>query len=170
MDRRLFFKCFFSVMGIGTVTAYTYKSYAGSEICPILYRKPRKKKHPNEFLKEIYQEVVDLGDAYNENFIKREFHINLDGNSRNKEEHVVVLIQNADNKEKMHVQVTYFEHRKGSNIIKYARDIKEIFCSLSGETMEMNGCDYEEKEIRPLLRKILQGIRDKKKFLKLLGR
>ena len=48
-----------------------------AHIFPEIFLKQHKK--PEGFLQEICKEVREMGSYPNENFIKREFHINLDG-------------------------------------------------------------------------------------------
>ena len=48
-------------------------------------------RNPADVLWEIYEEISELERIENDSFIKGEFHVNLDGNEENKEEHVVVL-------------------------------------------------------------------------------
>lgn len=74
----------------------------------------------------IYKEVIELGSYKGEDFIKREFFIDLDENQENKEEHVVILHRLTGQKEKITVQVTYFEPKKINRLIKYAKTTKEI--------------------------------------------
>ena len=123
----------------------------------------------SQLAEQLYKEVVELGPYKNEDFIKREFHMDLDSDENNSEEHVVFLIQGAGEKEKMIIQVTYFEAKR-TRIIKYAKDIKTILCHVKGDKIEIKKCDYSEDDIKSLFPDILQGIRNKKKFLKLIDR
>ncbi len=125
-------------------------------------------KRPVELLWEIYEEVAGLKRFANDNFIKGEFHINLDGNMENKEEHIVVLNHFALGQEKMLLQVTYFESRRKNSPVKYAKFIREIECCILEERVEIERSDYSEVEIRSVLPEILEGIRCKKKFLDLI--
>ena len=131
-------------------------------------RKKKIKKDPIAYLTEIHAEVKELGNYENEAFVKREFHTELDGNRENKEEHVVVLIYRVGDRERMLLQITYFASKRKGSPVKYPREIRVILCSLKEDNLEIKHCDYNEKEIESLLPDILQGIRDKKKILKLL--
>jgi len=131
-------------------------------------RKKKIKKDPNLYLAEICTEVKELGSYENEAFVKREFHIELDGNRENKEEHVVVLIYRYGDRERMLLQITYFASKRKGSPVKYPREIRVILCSLKEDNLEINHCDYTEKEIESLLPDILQGIQKKKEILKLL--
>jgi len=93
----------------------------------------------------------------------------LDSDENNSEEHVVFLIQDQGEKEKMVIQVTYYEAKR-TRIIKYAKEIKTILCHVKGDEIEIKECDYSENDIKSLFPDILQGIRNKKKFLKLIDR
>jgi hypothetical protein len=169
MERREFLRYFPRGIIIGVASAHALRSYAKSSIYEVLMSTAQRKKDPNEILKEMYKEVVELGPYKNEDFIKREFHIDLDGDENNSEEHVVFLIQSVGDREKMIIQVTYFEAKR-TRIIKYAKDIKTISCYVKGDKIEIKKSDYSENEIKSLFPDILQGIRNKKKFLKLIDR
>lgn len=125
-------------------------------------------KQPADLLWEIYKEVTELERFENDNYIKGEFHINLDGNEENKEEHIIVLNHFAGGREKMLLQVTYFESRRKNSPVKYAKCVREIDCCILDRRIEIEKCDYNEVEINALLPGILEGIRDTKKFLNLI--
>jgi len=169
MERRAFLKNFPKGIIVGVAAAHALKSYANSAVYKALTSEPGRKKDTNEILKEMYKEVKELGSYGNDDFIKREFHMDLDGNWNNKEEHVVVLIQSVGDKEKMTVQVTYFQPKR-NRFIKYAKDTKVVLCYIKRDEVEIKKCDYNEKEIKALLADILQGIRNKKKLLKLINK
>jgi len=169
MERREFLRNFPKGIIIGLATIHVIKSNVKSSVHEVLTSPPQRKKNPNEILKEMYKEVVELGARKNEDFIKREFHMDLDKDENNSEEHVVFLIQGAGNKEKMTIQVTYFEAKR-TRVIKYAKDIKTILCNIKGDRVEIKKSDYTKNDMKSLFPDILQGIRNKKKFLKLLDR
>ena len=169
MDRRAFIRNFPMGIMIGAATAHALKSIAWPSAYETLKKEPKNKKDPNEILKDIYKEVLEFGIKNKEGFIKKEFHVDLDGNETNSEEHIVVLIYNVRDREKMIVQVTYFETR-GNITMKYAKDTKVISCFIKGEKIEIEKCDYNKKEIKSLLTDILKEIRYKKKLLKLIDR
>ena len=125
-------------------------------------------RNPTDVLRDIYEEISELERIENDSFIKGEFHVNLDGNEENKEEHIVVLNHFAAGQEKMLLQVTYFESRRKNSPVKYAKYVREIECCILGERIEIERCDYNEAEIDSLLPGILEGIRDKKKILDLI--
>ena len=126
------------------------------------------KKTSSEILKNIYLEVKELGTYEDENFLRREFHLDLDLNATNKEEYVMVLSQNIDKIQKMVLQVTYFEQDKKNRYVKNAKETKEIKCEMIGEDFKIKSCDYEEKKLNKVLSRILTGIQEKKKLLKLV--
>jgi hypothetical protein len=169
MERREFLKNFPRGILFGVAAAHVFISNARSSVYDVLTNTLQRKKNPTEILREMYKEVVELGPYENENFIKREFHIDLDSDENNSEEHVVFLIQGAGDKEKMIIQVTYFEAKR-TRIIKYAKDIKTILCHVNGDKIEIKKCDYSENDIKSLFPDILQGIRNKKKYLRLIDR
>lgn len=125
-------------------------------------------RKPADVLWEIYEEISELERIKNDSFIKGEFHVNLDGNEENKEEHIVVLNHFAAGQEKMLLQVTYFESRRKNSPVKYAKYVREIECCIIDHQVEIERCDYNEVEIDSLLPGILDGIRDTKKILELI--
>ena len=128
------------------------------------------KKDPASLLRKIHLEVKEMGFYADENFLRREFHMNLDGNDTNKEEYVMVFSQKIEDREKMLVQVTYFEPEKNNRFVKHAKETREIECNLRSERIEIKKCDYEEKALWIVLNEILRGIRSKKELLKLIGK
>ncbi len=169
MERREFLRNFPRGIIIGAAAVHVFISNARSSVYDVLTNAPQRKKNPAEILKEMYKEVVELGPYNNEDFIKREFHMELDNDENNSEEHVVFLIQGAGEEEKMIIQVTYFEAPR-TRIIKYAKDVKTILCHVKRGEVEIIKSDYSENDIKSLFPDILQGIRNKKKFLKLIDR
>ncbi len=145
-----------------------FTSFASSAPCKFVATQTKQNKDPSKILNEIYKEVSELGSRKNENFIKREFHFDLDKNETNSEEHVVVLIYDVGDRKRMVVQVTYFKSRGINNIIKYAKDIRMVFCSLKKDIIKIEKCDYDDKEIKSILPKVLEGIRKEKKLYKLI--
>ena len=154
---------------ICVVAVCVLNSSAISSIYEPLTKKSKDKENPNEILKEIHKEVKDLGSKGKKGFINKEFHVDLDGNATNSEEHIFVLIYDALDKEKMIVQVTYFE-TKGNRTIKQAKETKEVVCFIKGDKIEIEKSDYSKKEIKPLLTDILKEIRYTKKLLKLIDK
>lgn len=168
MKRRVFFTVIPRIFLVGVVSVYGLKADDVFIVDESVIKKEKHEKDPCEILKEIYKEVKELGKYPTEDFIKRTFHINLDGDESNKEEHVVVLSHKVGDKERMIVQVTYFEYRSRSSIVKHPKEIRTVLCYIKGDNLEIAESDYDEKEIRSLLPEILQGIRNKKKLLKLI--
>jgi hypothetical protein len=125
-------------------------------------------KDTGHWLRAIYDEVKELGFRDHEDFMKREFHFNLDGKWSNREEHIVVLSHPAQNGEKMILQVTYFGEDAGSAHARYPASVREISCLIEGDVIEIMDCGFEEREALDLLPEILKGIRNEKKLLKLI--
>jgi len=169
MERREFLRNFPRGIIISVATTSVFISDAKSSVYEVLTNALQRKKKPTDILREMYKEVVELGPYNGEDFIKREFHMELDSDENNSEEHVVFLIQDQGEKKKMIIQVTYFEAKR-TRIIKYAKDVKTILCHFKGDEVEIKKCDYSENDIESLFPDILQGIRNKKKFLKLIDR
>lgn len=99
-------------------------------------------------------------------FIKREFFVGEDDDDTNKDIHVVILVQEVDEKEKVTIQVTYMERRRGKPVIGIAKYIKLFSYFVSRGQTEIIRSDFEEKEKEYALSGVLQAIKDKKKLLK----
>jgi hypothetical protein len=127
-----------------------------------------QERKPSEILWEIYEEITALDRIEDNLIIKGEFHINLDGNEENKEEHIVVLNHFVGGQERMLLQVTYYEARRKNSPVKYAKCIREIDCCIREKRVEIERCDYNKVEINSLLPGILEGIRDTKRILDLI--
>lgn len=127
----------------------------------------QKKDLPTLML-EIYKEVIELGYRDHEDFIKREFHMNLDGRWDNREEHIVVLSHKEGDGEKMILQVTYFGKMLKSSFARYAEDTREIVGLISHGTIDIIKCGFDECEADKLLPDILEGIKDEKRLLQLI--
>ncbi len=115
----------------------------------------------------IYREVKEMGCRPGEDFIKREFNLDLDGKRENREEHILVLIHNEGNIEKFILQVTFFKTRANYYFTRNAEKISNVTCIVNGDDIEVIENELKEEELNTLLPKILKGIREEKKLLKL---
>lgn len=167
---RTFLKVLIRIIFVVAVSLHMLQAISVLKSSEMFSKKPDRKKTTEEILKDIHKEVTELGKRKDEYFIKREFHFDLDENPTNSEEHIVVLIYETKDKEKMIVQVTYFEAEGPKYSIKYAKDIKLVTCILDSEKLEIEKCDFNNKEMRPLMTDILKGIQEEKKLYKLIDK
>lgn len=167
---RTFLKVLIRIIFVVAVSLHMLQAISVFKSSEMFSKKPDRKKTTEEILKDIHKEVSELGKRKDEYFIKREFHFDLDENPTNSEEHIVVLIYETKDKEKMIVQVTYFEAEGPKYSIKYAKDIKLVTCILDSEKLEIEKCDFNNKEMRPLMTDILKGIQEEKKLYKLIDK
>lgn len=116
----------------------------------------------------IYREVKEFGKYAGDDFINREFHIDLDGRRQNSEEFVVVLIHDTDEGETMILELTYFSDKKTIYSSKYLREVKRIVCTLKQETVRIVESNFSQHELEKILPLILEGIISKKKLLEVL--
>ena len=123
-------------------------------------------KDPSKVLREIYQEVKELGKFPGDEFIKREFFVGKDDDDTYQDIHALILIQNIDEIEKITIQVTYFQPSENDPTVKYAKDMKSISYALLQDEIVIIKSDYDEKERRKFLPQVLRAIRGKKKLLK----
>lgn len=124
------------------------------------------KKDTVRALLAIYKEVRELGYRDTEDFIKREFHLDLDGTMANREEHVVVLSHASGNGDKMILQVTTFSEKASVGYARLPVSTLEISCMIEGDALEIQNSMFGEDESRRLFPDILQGIREEKELLK----
>jgi hypothetical protein len=125
-----------------------------------------KKKDTAKILKEIHHEMKQFENYPGYDFVKREFFVGEDDDDTNKDIHVVILVQDVDQKEKVTIQVTYMERSKGRPVIGIAKYVKVLsFFVIEGQTeIIKSDFDAEGKEI--VLPGVLQAIKNKKKLLK----
>ena len=168
MDLRSYFYKFMWGKGVVTLVLLSLLFLSSLLFSGIAIEEFIQVKKSADLLWEIYEEIAGLERFVNDGFIKGEFHIDLDGNKENKEEHIVVLNHFSSGQEKMLLQVTYFESRRKNSPVKYAKSVREIECCILEKRIEIERCDYSEAEIRSLLPGILEGIRDTKKILDLI--
>jgi hypothetical protein len=128
----------------------------------------KKNTNLERVLIQINQEVCELGFRDNEDFIKREFHFELDGREDNREEHVVVISHPYYNYTRFIMQVTYFEAgvRIGSG--RSAREFKEVCGSIKGDHVEIIRNSFTPEESGFLFPAILTGIQEEKKLYGLI--
>jgi hypothetical protein len=127
---------------------------------------PIEKKNSSKILKEIYQEMVEFEKYPGCDFIKREFFVGEDDDDTNKDIHVVILVQEVDEKEKVTIQVTYMERRKGRPVVGIAKSIRVFSYFVTEDQTEIIKSDFEAREKELVLPGVLKAVKDKKKLLK----
>jgi len=154
----LVIQLWFPITGTASVPLHTaltqYQAAQGEEILAVLFC--------------IFREVKEFGMYDGDNFIKREFHIDVDGRRQNSEEFVVVLIHDTDEGETMILELTYFADKKTIYSSKYVHEIKRIVCSLKQDSIQIVESTFSRKEMDEILPVILEGIISKKKLLEIL--
>jgi hypothetical protein len=128
-----------------------------------------EKKDFSKILRKIYEEVVELGKFPGDDFIKREFFIGPGNDDTYKDIHILILIQNVDETERMTIQVTYFQPSENNPTVKYAKSMKNISCLFERDKIDITKSDYDEKELKKFLLEVLRSIQRKKKLLKKIG-
>jgi hypothetical protein len=166
--RRLFIRNILKGLVLGVSAWLALNCFAQSPASTAQAEKPEIEKKSLDILKEICKEVIEFRKAGKEGFINQEFHLDLDGDPANSEEHVNVLIYDSGGRKKMVLQVTYFETM--NRIVKHAKEIRQIVCFLKGDQMEIERCDYNGKQIKSILSEILKEIRYEKELLKQIDR
>jgi hypothetical protein len=124
------------------------------------------KKDPSKILREIYEEVKELGKFPGDDFIKREFFVGKDDDDTYQDIHALVLIQNINGIEKITIQVTYFKPSEKDPTIKYAEDMKILSYAVLRQEIAILKSDYSEKEQKKFLPQVIRAIRGKKRLLK----
>ena len=157
----------FFIIGAGVVLVLFLISLNGPTGVDGAEKMAARPKHL-EILKQIHDEVKELGRYPGEDFIRREFFIgNEDDDDTNKNQHVAVLIQTIDGLEKMRIQVTTMEPSQENPQVKYATSSKSISCQVGANVVAIQNSDYAEPELEKLAAEILRAVLAKKKLLKL---
>ena len=125
-----------------------------------------KKKDTFKILKEIYQEMKEFEKYPGYDFIKREFFVGEDDDDTNKDIHVVILVQDVDEKKKVTIQVTYMERSKGKPVIGIAKYARVFSFFVLEDQIEIIKSDFDAKGKAIVLPGVLQAIKNKKKLLK----
>lgn len=162
---RWYFRCFLLVVLVNLFMLSGVLFFSQLFGNTLFFSDKKNEKNPHVLLRNIFLEIKEMGNYEGENFSKREFFLNLDGNDNNKEEQVVILIHDFMNMEKMVIQVTYFTSKK-EKFVKYAALTKSIESVFLNEDLALIKNDYSEEETLPILENILTGIIKKKKILK----
>jgi len=168
MERLPFLRYFLKTFILGIIATSFFIPCAESAASINLVTVQKEARKPEEILKEIYDEVVELGGYEEEDFVRRDFFMDLEDEDRSKAEHVVVLIRKEGKKEIMLLQVTYLESRRKESTIKFATSTKQISSFIKGNKIEIEETNYDEDEVKSLLPKILENIKLKKEYLKLI--
>lgn len=120
-----------------------------------------------QVLKQIFDEVKELGPYPGETFIKHEFFLGPADDDSYKREHVVVIIQVVGGVERMRIQVTDMKTRPDNPRIQLAGRAWAISCSVnSGGRLAILRSDYSDQELARVAPDILRAVREKKKLLK----
>jgi hypothetical protein len=117
-------------------------------------------------LRKIHREIKDVGPLPGENFIHWEFFIGgEDDDDTNKNGSVVALIQDDGGTDKILLQVTTMEGRRGEGHVLFAGETKRISAVLSNGEFRLLRSDYAEHELTPLFTEMLDAILKKKKLM-----
>jgi len=162
-------KAFLFFPGFVTAALFIFFSMGYGDLNGIYRAKNEEKiKDPEKIILEIYDEVKDMGQREGEDFLKREFHFDLDGRRENREEHILVFSYFSKNQQIFSIQITYYEDEGSKNYQGLAKDIKDIDCLITENTVEIKECSYSQEDLKTLLPLILEGIKKEKELLKMI--
>ena len=125
-----------------------------------------EKKDISKILNEIYREMKEFDKYPGCDFVKREFFVGEDDDDTNKDIHVVILVQDVDQKEKVTIQVTYMERSKGRPVVGIAKYAKVLKFFVQDDQTEIIKSDFDREGKELVLPGVLQAIKNKKKLLK----
>jgi hypothetical protein len=125
-----------------------------------------KKKDTSKILQEIYKEMKEFEKYPGCDFVKREFFVGEDDDDTNKDIHVVILVQDVDEKEKVTIQVTYMERSKGKPVVGIAKYVKVLSFFVRKNHAKIVQSDFDAKGKEIILPGVLKAIKNKKKLLK----
>ena len=117
-------------------------------------------------LMRVHDEVAELGRYPGQDFVRWDFFIGgPDDDDTNKDQHVVVLIEDGQVPRRMLLQVTQLERSRGDRNVKYARGTRRVLCFLENGKLEVRRSDYSDAELEELADGILRAVLDKKRLL-----
>ncbi len=125
----------------------------------------RERAKAHRLLKDILKAVKDFGRYPGEDFLRREFFIGEDDDDTNKNDHLVVIVQDLRHGKRMTLQVTHLEPSPGNPRIKNSTWSKTLICVLEGDRVEIERSEFEEKDLPPVLAGVLKAITDKKRLM-----
>jgi hypothetical protein len=139
---------------------------APSDKAPISDRVQSPESTCPAVLKRVHDEVAELGCYPGQNFVRWDFFIGgPDDDDTNKDQHVVLLIENERGPGRMTLQVTQLERSRGDPNVKYARGTRRVLCFLENGKLEVLRSDYGAAELEELAGGILRAVLDKKRLL-----
>jgi hypothetical protein len=128
-----------------------------------------QKGYPADGLRQIYDEVREIGRRPGESFVNQEFFLGPADDDTYKNEHIVVMIHAAEVGERMRIQVTEMKTRTDNPRIQLAGRVRSIVCLIANGGLTVVRADYTPREVEGLAPDILRAVREKKKLLKMLG-
>jgi hypothetical protein len=150
-------------------------SLAGAALLPtavsaggLQARIEREKPYPADGLRQIYNEVKEIGPRPGESFINHEFFLGPADDDTYKKEHIVVTIHAVDVGERMSIQITEMKTRTDNPRIQLAGRVRSIVCLVANDELTVVRADYTAHEVEGLAPDILRAVREKKKLLKML--
>lgn len=118
-------------------------------------------------LKSLYQEAFEMSSQVTMDYVKNEFHVDLDGRDANKEEHVVFLCYGCPEGMRFIIQVTYFQPVGHDVIVKYADETRLIRCTVRDKDLLVNESSYTDKEMSQLLKTLIKRVEEENALLRL---
>ena len=115
----------------------------------------------------LYREAFKASPQVTMEFVKNEFHVDLDGREANKEEHVVFLCYGCPEGTRFVVQVTYFQLVGHDVVVKYADESRQILCTVKNDLMTVDQSDYTDGEMKRLLKTLIRGVKEENELLRL---
>lgn len=118
-------------------------------------------------LKSLYQEAFEISSQVTMDYVKNEFHVDLDGRAANKEEHVVFLCYGCPEGMRFIIQVTYFQPVGHDVVVKYADETKLIRCTVKDKDLLVNESSYTDEEMSQLLKTLIKRVEEENALLRL---
>lgn len=118
-------------------------------------------------LKSLYQEAFEISSQVTMDYVKNEFHVDLDGRAANKEEHVVFLCYGCPEGMRFIIQVTYFQPVGHDVVVKYADETKLIRCTVKDKNLLVNESSYTDEEMSQLLKTLIKRVEEENALLRL---
>jgi hypothetical protein len=120
-----------------------------------------------QMLKTLYHEAFNTSPQVTMDYIKNEYHVDLDGRDANKEEHVVFLCYECREGIRFVVQVTYFQLVGHNVVVKYADKTKQIRCLVKDGLILVDKTSYSDQEMRRMLKTLIKRVEEENELLRL---
>jgi hypothetical protein len=117
-------------------------------------------------LRQIRDEVLELGKYPGEDFARGEFFLGFGDDDTNKTHAVGILVKDEAEGTRMTIVVSRLEPSRDDPRVKYTREPKTIVCRFPAAGVEVVRSEYSAADLEKLLTDVVRAVVDKKNLLK----